>query len=100
MFPECKKLLQLSPYTKVKDWYLFQYHTEIRIYGVEVQPFMLPKFLTIRIFDLEYIRQRFNFDYIHVASKKQKVTFKFKREVGPFIVNTTTVFQVVENILQ
>jgi hypothetical protein len=61
---------------------------------------MLPKFLTIRIFALEYIRQRLNFDYIHFSSKKQKVTFKLKKEVGPFIVNTRATFQVAEKLLQ
>jgi hypothetical protein len=60
LFPEFKKLLQLSLDTKVGDWYLFQNHTEIRIYGSEAQPFLLPVFLTMRIFSLEYIRQRLN----------------------------------------
>ena len=71
----------------VSDWYFFEDHTEIRIYGVELQPFILPKFLTPIIFSLEFIRQRLNYDYIHFVSKKNKVRFKLKNEVGPFIVS-------------
>jgi hypothetical protein len=35
IFPECKRLLQLSPDKKVGDWYLFENHTNIRVYGVK-----------------------------------------------------------------
>jgi hypothetical protein len=50
-------MLQLSLDKMVGDWYLFEYHIEVRIYGVEVQPFLFPKFLTPRIFSLEFIRK-------------------------------------------
>jgi hypothetical protein len=81
IFPECKNILQLSPDKRVGDWYLFENHIEIRVYGVEVQPFLLPRFLTPRIFSLEFIRKRLNSDYIHFVSKKHKVRFKLKKEV-------------------
>jgi hypothetical protein len=41
LFPECKKLLQLSQDTKVGDWYIFENHTIIRIYGYEIEPYLL-----------------------------------------------------------
>jgi hypothetical protein len=56
MFPECKKLLQLSLKKKVGYWYILKDHIEIRVYGSELHPFLLPIFLTPRVFSLEYIR--------------------------------------------
>jgi hypothetical protein len=88
IFPECKKLLQLSPDIRVGDWYVFEHYTEIRIYGCQLAPFRLPVFMTPMIFSLEYIRQRLNSDEIHFVPNKYKVNFKLKKEVGPFIVNT------------
>jgi hypothetical protein len=99
IFPECKKLLQLSPDKRVGDWYIFENYTEIKIYGSELQPFLLPVFLNPRIFALEYIRHRLNSDHIHFVSRKYKASFKLKKEVGPFIVNTRSTLQETTNIL-
>jgi hypothetical protein len=52
IFLDCKKLFHLSLNAKVGDWYIFRNHTKIRIYGVEVQPSKLPRFLTIINFSL------------------------------------------------
>jgi hypothetical protein len=83
----------------VGDWYIFENYTEIRVYGSELRPFLLPIFLTPRIFALEYIRQRLNSDDIHFVSRKYKANFKLKKEVGPFIVNTRSTLQVTTKIL-
>jgi hypothetical protein len=61
LFPECRQMLQLTPDTKVGDWYIFEDHTIIRIYGSEFKPYLLPLFLTLRIFALEYISQMIEF---------------------------------------
>jgi hypothetical protein len=99
IFPECKKLLQLSPDKRVGDWYIFEHYTEIRVYGCQLSPFRLPVFMTPRIFSLEYVRKRLNSDEIHFVPNKYKVTFKLKKEVGPFIVNTRSTLQVTTKIL-
>jgi len=52
---EIKIFLQLSKQSKVGDWYLYQNHTEIRIYGCQLAPYKLPKYLPMRLFALEYI---------------------------------------------
>jgi hypothetical protein len=65
-----------------------------------VQPFLLPTFLTPIIFALEFIRQRLDYDHIHFVSRKYKASFKLKKEVGPFIVNTRSTLQVAEKLLQ
>jgi hypothetical protein len=53
---EVQRILHLSDHTKTGDWYLYQDHTEIIIYGCELAPYKLPKYLHVRIFSLEYIR--------------------------------------------
>jgi len=52
-----KRILQLSKQSKVGDCYLYQNHIEIRIYGYELAPYKLPKYLPMRLFALEYYRQ-------------------------------------------
>ena len=46
---EFQIILHLSDLTKMGDWYLYQNHTEIRIYGCELAPYKLSKY-----FMLEY----------------------------------------------
>jgi hypothetical protein len=53
---EVQRILHLSDLAKIRDWYLYHNHTEIRVYGCEFPPYKLPKYLPIRIFALEYIR--------------------------------------------
>jgi hypothetical protein len=53
---EIQRILHLSDLAKTGDWYLYQNHTEIRVYGCEFPPYRLPKYLPVRIFSLEYIR--------------------------------------------
>ena len=56
MLKEGKYLLQLIPDTRVGDHFLFKDHIVIRIYGFEGETYKLPKFLTIRILVMEYIK--------------------------------------------
>ena len=53
---EVQRILHLLDNTKTEDWYLYKDHTEIRVYGCELAPYKLPKYLPVRIFSLEYIR--------------------------------------------
>jgi hypothetical protein len=65
-------ILHLSDLAKTGDWYLYQDHTEIRVYGCEFPPYKLPKYLPIRIFALEYIRHMISSDDIHFVPFKKK----------------------------
>jgi hypothetical protein len=95
IFLECKKLLRLSPDKRVGDWYIFDNYTKIRVYGCELRPFLLPIFLTPKMFSLQYIRKILNSDDVHFVSRKYKATFKLEKEVGPFIVNSKIALQVL-----
>ena len=55
---EMKCLMQSSPKDRVGDWFLYKDYTVLRIYGFTGQPYRLPAFLTLRIFALEFMRQR------------------------------------------
>ena len=85
---EIRKTLQLSKSYKVGDWYLYQNHTVIRIYGCELRPFKLPKYVPMRIFALEYFRQMNNSDVIHFCNVKKKAQLRIKSQLGPFICNS------------
>jgi hypothetical protein len=52
-----QRVLHLSDQAKTGDWYLYQNHTEIRVYGCDLPLYRLSKYLSVRIFALEYIRQ-------------------------------------------
>ena len=80
-----KTVLQLSKQTKVGDWYLYQNHTEIDIYGFMLAPYKLPRYLPMRLFALGYYRKIINADEVNFVNAKKKVNFKIKDQLGPFI---------------
>jgi hypothetical protein len=84
---EVQRILHLSDNIKTRDWYLYQNYTKIRVYGWELAPYKLPKYLPVRIFSLEYIRQIINSDDIHFVSLKKKQQLRFKGSIGSFICN-------------
>jgi len=49
---EMQKILQLSKSYSIGDWYFYQDHTVIRIYGCELAPYRLPKYVPMRLFAL------------------------------------------------
>ena len=53
---EVQRILHLPDNAKTGDWYLYQSHTEIRVFGCELTPYKLPQYVLVRIFALEYIR--------------------------------------------
>lgn len=84
---EMQKILQLSKSYKLGDWYLYQDHTVIRIYGCELCPYRLPRYVQMRLFALQYYMQLMNSNLTHFHSTKNKARLKFKDYLGPFIMN-------------
>ena len=78
----------MSKDVKVGDWFSFQDHAEIRLYGAEVEPYRLPTFVPMRMFSFEIIRQNINVDQIHFVLVKKGHLFKLPNTMGPLIVNT------------
>ena len=69
---EIKKVLQLSEHNRTVDWYLYQNHTEIIVYGSSLIPYKLLKYLPMRLFVLEYIRKILNSNAINFLIAKKK----------------------------
>jgi hypothetical protein len=97
---EIQRILHLSDLAKMGDWYLYQNFTEIRVYGCELAPYKLPKYLSVRIFSLEYIRQMINSDDIHFVSLKKRQQLRIKGQIGSFICNSRAVGEEADKILR
>ena len=68
VLPEMKEMLQLSPSKMIGDWFLTKFETIIRLYGFVHHPYILPAFLTVRIFSLELIRKRLTVEEEYILS--------------------------------
>jgi len=82
-----RRILQLSKQHKVGDWYLYQNHTKIRIYGYKLAPYKLPRYLPMRLSSLEYYRKIANSDEVHFVKSKKKSQLIIKDQLGPFVCN-------------
>jgi len=82
---EMQKILQLSKSYSIVDWYFYQDHTVIRIYGCELAPYRLPKYVPMRLFTLEYFRQCGNADMFHFYSRSKKAQLKIRHQLAHLI---------------
>jgi len=97
---DIRRVLQLSKQYKVGDWYLYQNHTEIRIYGCKLAPYKLPRYLPMRLFSLDYYRKIINFDEVHFVKAKKKEQLQIKDQLGHFVCNNREAGRVAEEIIQ
>ena len=84
---DMQKILQLSKSYKIGHWYFNQNDIEIRIYGYELCPYKLPKYVPMRLFALEYFRQFISSDLTHFYAAKKKAQLKLRNQLGPFVIN-------------
>lgn len=84
---EMQRILHLSKGYNIGDWYFYQNHTVIRIYGCELAPYRLPKYVPMRLFALEYYRQFNSADLTHFYGARKKAQLKIRHQLGPFIFN-------------
>ena len=81
---EMQKILQLSKSYSIGDWYFYQNHTVIRIYGCELAPCRLQKYVPMRLFALEYYQQFNIADLSHFYGARKKSQLKIRHQLGPF----------------
>ena len=74
-------------------------YTIVRVYGWEINPYILPTFLTLRTFALEILRKRFDYDYIHFSKQNQAASFKLPTTIGPFTVKNRSTTQLIKDML-
>jgi hypothetical protein len=53
---DMRNYLQPNPENRVGDWVLFMHSTGVCVYGFHESPYLLPIFLTPKVFSLEFIR--------------------------------------------
>jgi hypothetical protein len=97
---EVQRILHLSDLAKTRYWYLYQNYTEIRVYVYEFPPYRLPKYLSVRIFSLEYINNMVKSDDIHFVSVKKKQQLRIKTQIGPFICSNRAAREDEYNLLK
>ena len=81
------------------DWFLYVEYTEIRVYGFTGNPFLLPGFLTDRIFALEFARKIIHTEKEHFLNIKKGCNINFHYTIGPFVIKTSQTVQILTDIL-
>jgi hypothetical protein len=93
---DMRSYLQPNPENRVGDWVLFMHSTVIWVYGCHESPYLLPIFLTPRIFSLEFIRQRIISETEHFLKLHKASNLKFPFIIGPFIVKSRSCLSQVQ----
>ena len=81
------------------DWFLHAEYIEIRLYGFTGYPFLLPSFLTDRVFALEFARQRIHTEKEHFLNIKKGCNINFHYTIVPFVVKSNEIVQIITNLL-
>ena len=97
---EMKCMLQSSPKIIIKDWFLSECNTVIRVYGFTHQPYFLPVFMMMRVFALELIRQRLTTKNENFISFKKHADIKVPWVVGPFTIKNKLALPKVKSLLR
>ena len=100
VFPEMKETLQLSPSKRIGDWFLSESETIIRLHGFVHQPYILPSFLTTRIFSLEFLRQKLTVEEELTLNFRNNLDIKFPWEEGPYVVKSRAALPIIDNLLK
>ena len=66
-----------------RDWFLYAENIENRLYGFTGYPFLLPAFLTDRLFALEFVRQRVHTENEHFLNNEKGCNISFHYTIGP-----------------
>ena len=84
----------------IGNWFLYKEYIVLRIYGFKEEPYRLPSFLTKMIFALVFLRQRLHVESEIFLKQKKASNMKFRYTIEPFVVSSTSVVAVVQNILR
>ena len=72
----------------------------VRVYGFVHQSYVLPTFLTPRIFALELIKKELIVENEHFINFRKSLEIKFPWVVGPFIIKSKVSLPIVESLLK
>jgi hypothetical protein len=96
---EMKISLQPNLESMVGYWVLFTQSILIWVYGYQEGPYILPVFLTPRIFASEFIRQRIISEIECFLKSHKASNLKFPFMVGPFVVNNKSYLPQIQSNL-
>jgi hypothetical protein len=97
---DMRSYLQPNPKTTMGDWVLFMHSTIIWVYGCHESPYLLPIFLTPKVFSLEFNRHRIISEIEHFLKLHKGSNIKFTFIIGPFIVKTISCLSQVQEKLK
>jgi hypothetical protein len=89
---DMRSYLQPNLENRVVDWVLFMHSIVIWVYGCHESPYLLPIFLTLGVFSLEFIRKRIISEADHFLKLWKASNLKFPFIIGPFIVKERSFF--------
>ena len=95
-----RKMLELSKGKRIGDWFLSEFGTTIRLYGFVHSPYILPAFLTPRIFYLELIQQKLMVEEEPFLNFKKCLNLVFPWRLGPYIVINRVALPLVSKFLK
>jgi len=81
---EMRKSLRLTKGKATSDWFLYPDVTIVRVYGFRGFPYVLPAFLTPRIFFMDFSRQKIATEEFHFTKSHKTSSLKFPFTLGPF----------------
>ena len=90
----------MSKSKKIGDWFLIEFGTTIRLYGFIHPPYVLPAFLTLKIFSLELIQQKLIIKEEHFLNFKKSSSLIFPWELKPYTFRSRAALPLVTNLLR
>ena len=89
-----------NPTKLIGDWFCYKDFTRIRVYGFEGEPYKLPKFLTRRLFVLEFLTQRLSVENESFIKSNKVSSIKFKFTLEPFVVEYVHAITIIDQIMK
>jgi hypothetical protein len=93
---DMRSYLQPNPENIVGGWVFFMHSTVIWVYGCHESPYILPIFLTPRVFSLDFIRKRIISETKHFLKLHKASNLKFPFIIGPFIAKTRSCLSQIQ----
>ena len=97
---EMRQMLQLSNSKKTGDWFLIIFGMTIRLYGFVHPPYILPTFLTPRVFSLELIWKNIIIKEENFLNFKKSSSLISPWELRPYTVRSRVALPLVANLLR
>ena len=89
-----------NPVEIIREWFCFKDSIVIRVYVFEGEPYKLHKFMSRRLFVLEFLRHRLSVENDNFLKNKKTSSMKFNFTLEPFVVRSIYAIIVVDHSLK